>query len=347
VRYEHTLLYCSFVHPDLVVRLRNLGLSVDIIYEPDLMPHPRYAADHVGGRLRRSESDEAYWRSLLQRADILFDVDRLNLQELPDLAPNVRWIQFTSAGIGGLVARHEYRKRWPNAVFTTAAGIHAQPLTEFALMGILSFSRGLLPAMELQREKHWERFAGTDVLGRTLLIFGAGAIGRRLAVSARSLGLKVLGIKRRTEGVDAAALGFDELHPPERLNELLPRADYLVLSAPHTPDTEHVIGERQLALLPEGAVIVNIGRGALIDEPALIAALGSGHLGGAALDVFETEPLPERSPLWDMPNVIVFPHSGSTSDRENSRLTDLFIENLQRFVAGEPMVNVFDPSGGY
>jgi phosphoglycerate dehydrogenase-like enzyme len=159
--------------------------------------------------------------------------------------------------------------------------------------------------------------------------------------------MHVIGIKRTVEGIDAKSLGFDELHPPEHLHELLPRSDYVVLAAPHTPETEHVIGEVELDLMPERSVLINIGRGALIDERALVKVLRRGHLAGAALDVFETEPLPDASPLWEMPNVIVFPHSASTSDRENDRLTDLFVDNLQRYIAGEELVNTFDPSGGY
>ncbi len=159
--------------------------------------------------------------------------------------------------------------------------------------------------------------------------------------------MQVLGIKRSPEGVEAADVGVNELGGPDALSDMLPRADFLVLSAPHTQETEHVIGEEQLALLPPGAVVINVGRGALIDEPALVSALRSGHLGGASLDVFEEEPLPESSPLWEMPNVIVSPHSGSTSDRENGRIIDLFCENLERFLRGHPLLNVLDTNRLY
>src|SRR5262249_49540922 len=126
------------------------------------------------------------------------------------------------------------------------------------------------------------------------------------------------------------------------LHTVLRRAEYLVLITPHTDETERMIGAEELALLPPGAVLINIGRGALIDESALIAALRSGHLGGAALDVFAEEPLPPDNPLWELPNVLISPHSGSTSDRENARLTELFCENLRRFLAGEPLLNILN-----
>ena len=159
---------------------------------------------------------------------------------------------------------------------------------------------------------------------------------------AQFMGMTVLGVKRTVAGIDPSALHMHELYAPDGLHTVLRRADYLVLITPHTDETEHMIGAAELALLPKGAVLINIGRGALVDEPALIAALQSGQLGGAALDVFATEPLPQDSPLWDMPNVLISPHSGSTSDRENERLTELFCENLRRWLAGEPLLNVLN-----
>jgi phosphoglycerate dehydrogenase-like enzyme len=154
--------------------------------------------------------------------------------------------------------------------------------------------------------------------------------------------MTVIGIKRSVAGADPTALHVDELYAPEDLRQALPRAEYLVLVAPHTDQTEKLLGAAELALLPRGAFIVNIGRGATLDEPALIEALRSGHLGGAALDVFIEEPLPADSPLWSMPNVLISPHSGSTTDRENGRITDLFCENLRRYLAGEPLLNVLN-----
>ena len=169
-----------------------------------------------------------------------------------------------------------------------------------------------------------------------------GRVGREVARVAREMGMNVLGIKRDVKGLDPASLHLDELHRLDTLESVLKRSEYLVLSTPHTPETEQLIGAGELALLPKGAVLINIGRGALVDEPALVEALRSGHLGGACLDVFEEEPLPASSPLWEMPNVLVSPHSGSTSDRENRRLTDLFCENLKRFLRGDSLLNILD-----
>jgi phosphoglycerate dehydrogenase-like enzyme len=152
----------------------------------------------------------------------------------------------------------------------------------------------------------------------------------------------VIGIKRSVAGADLAALHVDELYAPEELRKVLPRAEYLALVAPHTDETDKLLGAAELALLPRGAFFINIGRGATVDEPALIEALRSGHLGGAALDVFAEEPLAPDSPLWSMPNVLVSPHSGSTTDRENGRITHLFCENLRRYLAGQELLNVLN-----
>ena len=164
---------------------------------------------------------------------------------------------------------------------------------------------------------------------------------------ARFFGMRVVGVKRRVANVDPASLHLDALYPPEALPELLAQAEFLVLIAPHTDASEGMIGAAELAMLPRGAVLINIGRGALVDEPVLAEALRSGALGGAALDVFAVEPLPAESLLWGLPNVLVCPHSASTSDRENGRLTELFCDNLRRYLAGQPLNNVLDTAALY
>jgi phosphoglycerate dehydrogenase-like enzyme len=337
-----TILIASWLEPEHVARIRAAAPDAEVIYEPDLLRPPRYAADHKGADVTRTPGQEARWQALLGRATILFDFDMTHVGDLPEVAPDVRWIQATSAGIGQFVRRNAYARRMPDTVFTTAGGVHARPLAEFVLLAMLGHVRGLLPAVHAQRRHHWERFAGTDLEGRTALVVGYGRIGLLVGRMASAFGVTVLGVRRRPDDTDPAAVHAHELHGPGALPDLLPRADFLVLSAPHTDETEGVIGAAELAALPAGAVLINIGRGALVDEAALVAALASGHLGGAYLDVFDTEPLPPQSPLWDMPNVLVSPHSGSTSDRENGRITDLFCENLRRRQAGEPLLNVLD-----
>ena len=209
-------------------------------------------------------------------------------------------------------------------------------------MAMLMHVKGLGRMMRDQQRKHWERYAGTDLTDRTLAIVGLGQVGSEVARLAKAVGMHVIGTSRHSvTGI------VDQFFPREKLHDMLPLAEFLVLIVPHTPLTEKMIGTPELDLLPRGAYLINIARGSIIDEPALIRSLQSGQLSGAALDVFEHEPLSQDSPLWEMPNVLVSPHSGSTSDRENHRLTDLFCDNLRRYLNNEKLRNVLDPERMY
>jgi phosphoglycerate dehydrogenase-like enzyme len=235
----------------------------------------------------------------------------------------------------------------PHTVFTTASGVHAQPLAEFCVLVMLTFHKRLLHTLRDQGRKHWQRFAGTDLRGQTLVIVGVGRVGREIARVAKVFGMRVAGVKRSTSGTTAADLHLDVLYGRADLPRALAEAQNLVLIAPHTPETEQMIGAKEFAMLPNGAVFINIGRGALVDERALVEALRGGRLLGAGLDVFHKEPLPPESPLWEMDNVIVSPHSASTSERENERITNLFCENLRLFLAGLPLHNQLNTELGF
>ncbi len=335
------VLIASYLEPEHVERIRAVDPRLRVAYEPALLGSPRYPADH-SATIARSSADEARWRALLAEAEVLFDFDQTNRQELPALAPRLRWVQASSAGIGQFVRRMGYGERMPGVVFTTASGVHARPLAEFCAMAMLMFARNAWQMQRLQAEGRWERFGATDLAGRTLGVVGVGRVGVAVARLGQALGMTVLGVKRSVAGFEPAELGCDELYGPAQLDAVLRRSEYLVLIAPHTDATEGMLGAAQLALLPRGAVLINIGRGSLVDEAALVAALREGRLGGAALDVFEVEPLPPTSPLWALPNVLISPHSASTSDRENGRLTELFCDNLRRYLDGAPLRNVLD-----
>lgn len=343
-----SILITSYLEPEFVERIRQVDPRLQVINRPDLIAPPRYVADHNGDPgWQRSAAQEAEWRQLLQQADILFDFDHSHRQDLPELAPQVRWIQFTSSGIGVFIKNSRYAERMPQTVFTTASGVHAQPLAEFCLLVMLMFSRNLWRMQAYQQRREWERYTGTDLRDRTLTIFGVGRVGSQVAEFAQAVGMHVIGVVRNPNHRNPADLHVDELYPTQELLTVLPRTDYLVLIAPHTPETENLIGRRELAALPAGAVLINIARGQLVVEEELIAALRSGRLAGAGLDVFATEPLPADSPLWTMPNVLVSPHSASTSDRENQLITDLFCRNLRRYLDGQPLLNVLDPERMY
>jgi phosphoglycerate dehydrogenase-like enzyme len=335
------VLIASYLEPEHIARIRQVDERLEVIYEPDLLAAPQYPADHYGIPDRTPEQ-ETRWRAFLAQAEILFDFDYSHRQELPELAPQLCWIQASSAGIGQFVKRYHYDTRFPKTTFTTSSGVHARPLAEFCLMAMLMHYKSILPMLRNQQRKQWERYAGTDLEGRTLAIVGLGRIGTEVARMACDLGMVVVG----TNATPPAPC-VQRFFPPEQLHQMLPLADVLVLSVPHTPETEKMMGRAELALMKPGAYLINIARGAVVDEPALVDALRSKHLSGAALDVFDQEPLPESSPLWEMENVLVSPHSASTSDRENERLTDLFCDNLRRFLDRQPLRNVLNPDFYY
>jgi len=316
---------------------------VNVIYEPQLLPTIRYAADHDGIKPQLSAADQARWQSLVAEADIMFDFDWMAPEKLPVAAPRLRWVQGTSAGIGEFLRNKQLLQS--TIVFTTAAGVHARPLAEFALLGLLYFWRDVPRLRREQAAHRWERYANRDMAGRRALIVGLGGVGRELARSFAALGLEVWGTKRSSQAIPPE--GVKKLIDRSDLLSVLPQIDALVLACPLTPATRHMIGAEELAALPSSAILVNVGRGGLIDEPALIEALKHNKLAGAAMDVFETEPLPAESPLWDLPNVLVSPHSASTVDTENTRIVDIFIENLDRFLTGKKLINEFSREHGY
>lgn len=332
------VLIASYLEPLYVERIRAMD-GVRVVYEPSLLPRPRYPCDHVGNPLTRSEDDEARWRGHLAWAEVMFDFDYMNLRGLAALIPNVRWIQATSTGIGQTLVRSGLIDA--PIVFTTARGVHARPLADFALMAMLWFAKDGFRMVRDQAAHRWQRYCGRTLQGATAAVVGMGTIGREVARYCRFMGMRVLATSRqaRAAGLDGVV---DRLVPVSARAEILSEADFIVLAVPHTPDTERLIGARELTAARRGAVLINLARGAVIDEEAMIEALREGRLGGAALDVFATEPPDPRNPLWDMPNVLMSPHSASTVDSENAALTDLFCDNLGRYRRGEPLLNVFD-----
>jgi phosphoglycerate dehydrogenase-like enzyme len=323
----------------LVNQIWGVDPRIDVLYDPQLVGEPRFPCDHAGPVSRTAE-EEARWRDWLGRAEVLFGFDRSHPDELPELAPCVRWIQSTSAGVGRYARAHI--PEGSDVVITTASGIHATALAEFTLMAMLVFVKNWFRIYEQERRKVWERYTGDTLEGKTVAIVGLGSIGTEVARSSRCFGMRVVGTKRTVEGVEPGSLGVDTIYHPRDMHAMLSVADFVVISCPHTPETEGLIGESELASMKHGSVLINIGRGAIVDELSLIRLLRSGHLGGAALDVTTEEPLPEDSPLWDMPNVLLSAHSGSNVNSENRVLTRLFCDNLHRYLSGRPLRNVLD-----
>lgn len=339
------LLICSYLEPDCVERIRAVDDAVTVHYRPDLIPAPRYMADHVGAPFERDAEQQAAWNELVRRTEIQFDFDYADPRSLLREGAGVRWVQASSAGIGGFVESHGLHRS--NAVFTTAAGVHARPLAEFVLWSMLAFAKNYPRARRQQRERVWERFVAGEIQGSTLAVVGLGRIGQEVARLARSVGVRVVGTKRSVAGVPPEELGVDALRPFDELHALLGVADYVCLVAPHTEETEGMMDDAAFAALKPGSVLINIGRGALVQEEALLRALDEGPLAGAVLDVAPIEPLPSDHPLWCRDDVILFPHSASTSVRENARLTELFCRNLRAFLDARPLENRYRHDRGY
>ncbi len=338
------ILIASPLEPEQVERIAAAAPDrAEVIFEPDLLPEPRYVADHKGRPRALSDLQRARWLGHLREADILFDFDWLAPERLVEHAPRLRWVQGTSAGIGEFLRRTGLIEH--DILFTTAGGVHGAPLAEFVILSLLYFHRDVPRLQRMQRTHHWERYTNRELAGRRALVVGLGAVGRTIAKRLAALGLEVWGARRAV----AAPLpeGVTRVVPLADLASVLGEIDALILACPLTPETKELIGAAELAALPKGALLVNVARGPVVDEQALIEALRNEHLGGAALDVAEVEPLPKGSPLWDLPNVLISPHSASTVHAENARIVDIFLDNLRRYLAGEALVNRFDPERGY
>lgn len=336
------VLISTYLEPHFVERIAA-NVRSDLLYAPELLPQPRYLNDHGGTPPTLTAVEANRWAGMLMASDVAFDFDWRAPADLLTNAPRLRWVQATSAGIGGFVQRHGLDRG--ELVLTTGAGVHAAPLTEFVLAGVLHLVKDVVGLQARQRGHHWERHLTGQLAGRRATIVGLGSIGRQVAAMYDLIGVRVTGVGRPGRDYDVPT--NVRVIATEEIDKVLPATDILVLACPLTEQTYHLINADRLAALASGAMVVNIARGQVIDESALITALESGHLGGAALDVFESEPLPFDSPLWDMPNVLVSPHSASTGAQENDLLTDLFIDNFRRFISGEPLRNLYQRERGY
>ena len=252
-------------------------------------------------------------------------------------APNIKWLQLCNAGIDHPVF-DDIRAR--GVRLTTASGANAGPVGLTAVTGMMMLARGFGHWSGAQQRRAWEPLRGqsqpADFEGQTVIVLGMGEIGRVIARHARFLGMHVIGVRRSAGSADDPV---DQMCHPGELDKLLPRAQWLVIACPLTPETRGIIDAGRLALLPSGAHLINIARGGIVDEPALIAALESRRLAGAYLDVFAREPLPAASPLWALPNVVVSPHNASASTGNDARVNAIFLRNLPLFAGGALMNN--------
>jgi phosphoglycerate dehydrogenase-like enzyme len=337
-----TVVIGSYFEEEHVRRIREVDQRLQVLYREDLVPPPRWPGDHVGPEeWRRSPEDEEEFLAVLAEAEVLYDFPRGYVRDLMEVAPNLRWVQGSMAGAGEVAKKAGLLET--DVVVTTASGVYSGPLAEFVLMALLQHAKNLDKLRRDRAEKAW-RQTHTDTLeGKTLCIVGMGNIGWAIAERVRPFGTRVVGVKRTVREDDPAWRRADELYSTDRLHDALGEADYVAVTLPGTPQTQHLVDAGAIGAMKPGAYFVNVGRGTVVDEEALVKALQSGHLSGAALDVFEVEPLPEESPLWELPNVIVSPHATDmVPSIINKRQTDLFCKNLRRYLDGEPLVNVLD-----
>jgi phosphoglycerate dehydrogenase-like enzyme len=328
-----------------------MNILIGVISPAPAWVIPKHFVDQLRRDFPQHTFSEAWDRDAIRRllpdADAAFTpfVDR----DVFPSASRLRWVQSPAVGVGSLMFPALLASP---VVITSARGIRARSMAEHVLGVTIALARKLPVAMRAQIDHRWAQaeLEGTDVDVRTLNgqrmgIVGLGAVGLELVKIAAPFGFRITAIRRRA--LEAKPDGVEEVWPPDRLHELLAQSDVVVLAVPHTPETRRLIDQAALDRIKRGALLVNVARGKLIDDDAVVAALRDGRLGGAALDVFTEEPLPADSPYWDMPNVIVTPHtSGATQDYWTS-LVALFSDNLRRLERGETLRNVVDKMAGY
>ncbi len=278
----------------------------------------------------------------------------------PEQVPNLRWIQFHWSGIDPFVEHSLLRSE---VMVTTLSGAAVPQMAEFALTMMMAAGHHLPEMIEHRRNKSWAedrftRFRPLELRGNTVGIVGYGSIGREIARLCVAFGAKVLVTKRdlkvlEQQGYQLEGLGDPQaelptrIYPPQALASMASECDFLVITVPLTPETRGLVGEQVLRRMKPTAYLIDVSRGGVVDHGALVEALGNSWIAGAALDVFPVEPLPQSSPLWELPNLILSPHVAGTSGLYLERAAELFAENLRRYLANEELLNRYDPKLGY
>ncbi|MBM6622021.1 D-2-hydroxyacid dehydrogenase [Micrococcaceae bacterium RIT802] len=345
MNHQLTVAIAVPLEAELVELIRGVDPDVTVLYDADLLPPERFPADHSGDPdfVRSPHQEERYW-SMLNAADVLFGLPGESAQGLARVAdenPRLRWVHAMAAGAGAAVrAAGLDRGQLERIMVTTSAGVHARPLAEFALMGVLN---GLKRVPELQSDQAARRWPELRVPVRTaqgsrLVIAGLGEIGVEAAGVARALGMKVSGTRRTAGPME----GVEHVVTNDELATLVRSADAVVNTLPGTEETENLFNAELFAAFRPGTVLVNVGRGTVIDEHALLGALEDGKVSYACLDVFAVEPLPPESPLWGHPRVLVSPHTSALSTAENRLIAERFASNLRTVLDGGVPPHVVD-----
>jgi phosphoglycerate dehydrogenase-like enzyme len=314
---------------------------IELVHEPALLPRMRHAADHGGDpSFHRTDEQQRAFDELLDSAEVLYgvpDSDAKALRRTADANPGLRWVHTMAAGGGGQVKQADLsQEQLDRIIFTTSAGVHAKPLAEFALFGLLAGAKTLDRLQRQQENREWtDRWLMGQLAQQKILVVGLGGIGRRVAELLNAFGATVIGTSRHEQTVP----GVDAVIHPDDLVSVAGAVDGVVVTLPGTEATEGLLGAAFFGALQPGATIVNVGRGSVIQEDALVSALNSGIIGFAVLDVFASEPLPTDSPLWHMSNVIVSPHTAALSVTEDQLIAEVFVDNARRLLDGQELRN--------
>jgi phosphoglycerate dehydrogenase-like enzyme len=337
------------VPPDVPELLRQREPRIELRYDPDVLPPMRHPADFAGDpSFTRTEQQQRRYEELLDGADALYgipDVDAAALHRVVEANAHLRWVHTMAAGGGATVKAAGLTEEQLNEIiFTSSAGVHSGPLAEFAIFGVLAGAKDFPRLTRQQSERVWSgRWMMGQLAEQTMLVIGLGGIGRRVVELLAPFGGTILGTSRRDVTVD----GVDKVVHPNQLVEVAGRVDAVISTLPGTDATAGLLGGDFFAALKPGATVVNVGRGTVIDETALIDALHTGQVGFAALDVFATEPLPAESPLWSLPNVLISPHTAALSKHEDRRIAEVFCDNATRLLDGQPLRNVINTEEFY
>lgn len=277
-------------------------------------------------------------------AEIYFNgfwLKQATLHRVLAVAPQLRWQHSPSAGVNHILTPAFLAR---DIILTNSAGVYAIPIAEFVLAFILARAKQLANLHLLQAQHKWSQEVEVqELVGVKLLIIGAGSIGQAIALRASAFDMQVWGVRRSPQPLP----GFERVVGVNEWRSLLPEADHIVVATPLTPETRGMIDADALRSMKSSAYLINIARGAIVDETALLAALKQGWIAGAGLDTFSTEPLPSDSPLWSLPSVFITPHCSAATPQKNQRIVDLFFDNLRRYHQGQPLKNVVDKLAGY
>ena len=327
---------------ELVATVIAAEPRIDFVVDQSLLPPMRHPGDHAGDpEFRRTDEQQRRFEELVDSAQVLYGIPGERPSELRrtvEANPGLEWVQLMPAGGGAQVRGAELSEEQLGRIrFTTTAGVHAGPLSEFCVLGLLAGFKSLPRLEEHQRQHDWAdgRWIMKRLDGSRVLLVGLGGIGSLTAQKLAALGAHVSGTSRRDVEVD----GVEEVIHPDALADRVGEFDGIVASLPGTPETEGLISAAVLANAKPGAVFVNVGRGTVVDQDALVEQLHAGRIGFAALDVTTPEPLPADHPLWDEPNVLISPHTAALSDLEDELIAKLFAENCTRYLDGRELIN--------